>query len=167
MFYSDDHIKIAAGDACKRHCGSYQYIPFFGPFIGAIPSGILLLCIDPWSALEFAIMILVLQQLDGNIIGPKILGKTTKLASFWVMFAIIVGGGMFGFVGMILGVPTMAIIYVYMKRLINNRLSSKQLPVGTEVYEDFSKYNINKEDIFGKKSCISYTAAEEKTAGEK
>ena len=57
---------------------------------------------------------------------------------------------MFGFVGMILGVPTMAIIYVYMKRLINNRLSSKHLPVGTEVYEDFSKYNINKEDIFGK-----------------
>ena len=147
--------------------GVTNIIPFFGPFIGAIPSGILLLWRDPWSALKFAIMIRVLQQLDGNIIGPKILGKTTKLASFWVMFAIIVGGGMFGFVGMILGVPTMAIIYVYMKRLINNRLSSKHLPVGTEVYEDFSKYNINKEDIFGKKSCISYTATEEKTAGEK
>lgn len=141
--------------------GVTNIIPFFGPFIGAIPSIVLLLCIDPWAALKFGIMVLILQQLDGNIIGPKILGKTTKLASFWVMFAIIVGGGMFGFAGMILGVPTMAVIYVYIKRLINNRLNKKNLPMRTEIYEDFTKYNINKEDIFGKDSCVSFDRAEE------
>ncbi len=140
--------------------GVTNIIPFFGPFIGAIPSIILLLCIDPWAALKFGIMVLVLQQLDGNIIGPKILGKTTKLASFWVMFAIIVGGGMFGFAGMILGVPTMAVIYVYIKRLVNGRLSKKNLPMKTENYEDFTKYNINKEDIFGKDSCVSFDGSE-------
>lgn len=144
--------------------GVTNIIPFFGPFIGAIPSIVLLLCIEPWSAVEFGIMVLVLQQLDGNIIGPKILGKTTKLASFWVMFAIIVGGGMFGFVGMILGVPTMAVIYVYLTRLVNNRLGAKQLPVKTAVYEDFTKYQINKEDIFGKEACAEYTGAEKETA---
>ena len=89
--------------------GVTNIIPFFGPFIGAIPSGIILLIIEPVAALKFALMILVLQQIDGNIIGPKILGKTTKLASFWVMFAIIVSGGLFGFVGMILGHP----LYLY------------------------------------------------------
>ena len=136
--------------------GITDIIPFFGPFIGAVPSGILLLCLDPWAAVKFAIMILVIQQIDGNIIAPKILGKHTNLASFWVMFAIIVGGGMFGFVGMILGVPTMAVIYIYIKRLINNRLREKELATRTEIYEDFDKYSINKEDIFGKGSCVPY-----------
>ena len=129
--------------------GVTNVIPFFGPFIGAIPSAILLLCIDPIGALKFAVMILALQQLDGNVIGPKILGKATKLASFWVMFAIIVGGGLFGFVGMILGVPTMAVIYVYFSKYINGKLAEKDLPVDTEIYENFNKYKINKEDIFG------------------
>lgn len=136
--------------------GITDIIPFFGPFIGAVPSGILLLCIDPWAAVKFAIMILVIQQIDGNIIAPKILGKTTNLASFWVMFAIIVGGGMFGFIGMILGVPTMAVIYIYVKRFINNRLNAKDLATKTEIYEDFDKYKINKEDIFGEGSCVPY-----------
>lgn len=135
--------------------GVTNIIPFFGPFIGAIPSVILLLFISPWDALEFGIMVLVLQQVDGNIIGPKILGKTTKLASFWVMFAILVGGGLFGFVGMVLGVPTMAVFYVYMKRMINGKLAARDLPTRTEVYEDLSKYEIDKEDIFGKEACIS------------
>lgn len=129
--------------------GVTNIIPFFGPFIGAIPSIILLLCIDPFSALKFGIMVLALQQLDGNVIGPKILGKATKLASFWVMFAILVGGGLFGFVGMILGVPTMAVIYVYFSKYINGKLKEKDLPVNTEIYENFNKYKIDKEDIFG------------------
>ena len=133
--------------------GITNVIPFFGPFIGAIPSIILLLFIDPWAAVKFAVMILVLQQLDGNVIGPKILGKTTKLASFWVMFAIIVGGGLFGFAGMILGVPTMAILYIYISRIVNNRLAGKDLSNKTQVYENFEKYKIDKEDIFGKDSC--------------
>lgn len=128
--------------------GVTNVIPFFGPFIGAIPSIIILLIIDPISAVKFGIMVLVLQQLDGNIIGPKILGKTTKLASFWVMFAIIVGGGLFGFLGMILGVPVFAILYTYVRRGVNGKLSEKQLETDTSTYEDFTKYNINKEDIF-------------------
>ncbi len=130
--------------------GVTNIIPFFGPFIGAVPSGIILLIIEPISALKFALMILVLQQIDGNIIGPKILGKTTKLASFWVMFAIIVSGGLFGFVGMVLGVPVFAIIYTYISRAINRRLKEKELATDTLLYEDFSKYNVKKEDLFGK-----------------
>ena len=128
--------------------GVTNIIPFFGPFIGAIPSIIILLIIDPISSLKFAIIILVIQQLDGNIIGPKILGKTTKLASFWVMFAIIVGGGLFGFLGMILGVPVFALIYTYTSRGINAKLESKALETDTFSYENFSKYNVSKEEIF-------------------
>ena len=128
--------------------GVTNIIPFFGPFIGAIPSIIILLIVEPVAALKFGIMILILQQLDGNIIGPKILGKTTRLASFWVMFAIIVGGGLFCFPGMILGVPVFAILYTYISRGVNNRLKEKQLATRTLVYEDFSKYNVNKEDVF-------------------
>lgn len=134
--------------------GVTNIIPFFGPFIGAIPSAIILLIIEPVSALKFVIMVLVLQQVDGNIIGPKILGKTTKLASFWVMFAIIVSGGLFGFVGMVLGVPMFAIIYTYISRAINGRLREKNLETDTLVYEDFSKYNVKKEDLFGKERFI-------------
>ncbi len=128
--------------------GVTNIIPFFGPFIGAIPSIIILLIVEPIAAIKFGIMVLILQQLDGNIIGPKILGKTTKLASFWVMFAIIVGGGLFGFPGMILGVPVFAILYTYISRGVNNRLKEKQLVTSTLMYEDFSKYNVDKEDVF-------------------
>ena len=131
--------------------GVTNVIPFFGPFIGAIPSIILLLIVDPIAAIKFGIMVLILQQLDGNIIGPKILGKTTKLASFWVMFAIIVGGGLFGFLGMILGVPVFAMIYTYMSRGVNGRLKKKSLSISTMKYQDFSKYDIDKEEVFGGK----------------
>jgi len=132
--------------------GVTNVIPFFGPFIGAIPSIIILLLIDPIAAIKFAIMVLALQQLDGNIIGPKILGKSTNLASFWVMFAIIVAGGLFGFVGMVLGVPVFAVVYTYIRRGINNRLAEKELPTDTLLYEDFSKYKLedfDKEAVFG------------------
>ena len=96
---------------------------------------------------------LVLQQLDGNVIGPKILGDSTGLASFWVMFAILMGGGLFGFVGMVLGVPCFALIYTYITRFINNRLKNKGLENDTLLYQKFDKYDINKEDIFGKERC--------------
>ena len=132
--------------------GVTNVIPFFGPFIGAIPSIIILLLIDPIAAIKFAIMVLALQQLDGNIIGPKILGKSTNLASFWVMFAIIVSGGLFGFVGMVLGVPVFAVIYSYIRRGVNGRLAEKDLPTDTILYEDFSKYKLedfDKEAVFG------------------
>ena len=130
--------------------GITNIIPFFGPIIGAVPSVILLLIIDPMAALKFLIMVIILQQLDGNIIGPKILGKSTNIASFWVMFSIIVGGGFFGFPGMILGVPTFAVIYFYVTKGINSKLQERELPTDTIIYENFNKYNIKKEDLFGK-----------------
>lgn len=128
--------------------GVTNIIPFFGPIIGMVPSALLILIYSPVQALEFCIMILILQQIDGNILGPKILGKKTNLSSFWVMFAIIVGGGLFGFLGMILGVPVMAIIYIYCAKHINSRLDKKGLSTKTTDYEDMSKYDIDKEIIF-------------------
>ena len=143
--------------------GVTNIIPFFGPFIGAVPSILILLIVEPLAALKFGLMVLVLQQLDGNVIGPKILGKTTKLASFWVMFAIIVGGGLFGLPGMILGVPVFAVLYTYASEAINNRLWEKDLPTDTAVYEEFAKYHIDKEELFGKER---FTAAPRSGAGD-
>ncbi len=130
--------------------GVTNVIPFFGPFIGAIPSALLLLIISPIDALKFIILVFILQQFDGNILGPKILGKSTKLASFWVMFAIIVGGGLFGILGMILGVPLFAVIYIYCARGVNQKLSKLDYPTDTAIYEDFSKFGIMSEELFGK-----------------
>ncbi len=107
--------------------GVTNIIPFFGPFIGAIPSILILLMIDPWAALRFAIMIIVLQQVDGNLIGPKILGNYTGLSPIWVLVAITVGGGLFGVLGMVLGVPVFAVIYRLVRNGINNRLKKKNL----------------------------------------
>ena len=107
--------------------GVTNVIPFFGPFIGAIPSIILLLLISPVTALQFAVWILVLQQVDGNIIGPKILGQTTGLPSFWVLFSILLFGGLFGIVGMIIAVPTWAIIYRSISRVSEHFLRKKGL----------------------------------------
>ena len=91
--------------------GVTNVIPFFGPFIGAIPSIMILLIVDPWSALKFAVFVLALQQFDGNILGPKILGDSTGLSAIWVLVAIVVGGGLVGFPGMVLGVPALAVLY--------------------------------------------------------
>ena len=107
--------------------GVTNVIPFFGPFIGAIPSIVLLLLVSPVTALQFAVWILVLQQVDGNIIGPKILGQTTGLPSFWVLFSILLFGGLFGIVGMIIAVPTWAIIYRSISRLSEHFLRKKGL----------------------------------------
>ncbi len=102
-------------------------IPFFGPFIGAIPMGLLILVENPMKALWFAIFILILQQIDGNIIGPKILGDSTGLSSFWILFAIMVFGGIFGFIGMIIGVPLFAVIYDIVKKLVKKSLAKKNI----------------------------------------
>lgn len=127
--------------------GVTNIIPFFGPFIGAVPSVIIICFESPVQAVYFLILILALQQFDGNILGPKILGGTTGLASFWVLFAILLGGGLFGFVGMILGVPVFAVIYYYAGRYIKTRLKRKHLPTETSEYEDFNKYDINRKDV--------------------
>ncbi len=114
--------------------GVTNVIPFFGPFIGAIPSILLLLIIDPKEALIFAIFVLVLQQFDGNILGPKILGDATGLTAFWVIFAVIVMGGMLGIVGMFIGVPIFATIYMIVKNTVETKLKRKKLPVDTDNY---------------------------------
>ena len=106
--------------------GVTNVIPFFGPFIGAIPATLLILIQSPIKALWFVLFVLVLQQLDGNIIGPKILGNTTGLSSFWVLFAILLFGGLWGFVGMIVGVPLFAVIYDVIKKLVIHGLQRNQ-----------------------------------------
>ena len=105
--------------------GVTNVIPFFGPFIGAIPSVMILLMVDPIVAIEFGVLILILQQFDGNILGPKILGDSTGLSAIWVLVAIIVGGGLFGFVGMVIGVPTFAVLYSLTSDLLARRLKAK------------------------------------------
>lgn len=127
--------------------GITNIIPFFGPFIGAIPSALLVLTVDSMTCLYFLLFILVLQQIDGNIIGPKILGGTTGLPTFWVMFAILIGGGLFGFIGMIIGIPVFAVIYAYTSYKINSKLEAKNL---TTDLEEYKKLYVRLDD--GKKS---------------
>ena len=105
--------------------GVTNIIPFFGPFLGAIPSAFLILLVSPLKCLYFIIFILVLQQFDGNILGPKILGNSTNLSSFWVIVAILVGGGFFGVAGMFLGVPLFACVYACVKFWSEKRLHQK------------------------------------------
>ena len=127
--------------------GITNIVPFFGPFIGAIPGTLIILLESPIQALYFVLLIFGLQQFDGNILGPKILGETSGLASFWVMFAILVGGGLFGFPGMILGVPTFAVIYYYAGKLLRKKLKRKNMAEDTEEYMEFNKYDINRKDV--------------------
>lgn len=123
--------------------GVTNVIPFFGPFIGAVPSAILILLVDPMKGLYFIIFVMLLQQLDGNIIGPKILGDSTGLSSFWVIFSILISGGLFGIVGMIVGVPTFAVIYYVVKMYIRQRLEQKKLPTDTECYSEMNYVDEN------------------------
>ena len=114
--------------------GVTNVIPFFGPFIGAIPSAILLLLVSPKQCVWFLISILVIQQFDGNILGPKILGNSTGLSSFWVLFSILFFGGLMGPIGMIVGVPLFAVIYRLISEFISKRLAGKQLSTDTRDY---------------------------------
>ncbi len=102
--------------------GVTNIIPFFGPIIGAIPGVILLLMIKPLQALMFVVIVIVIQQLDGNIIGPIILGDQLGISGFWIMFSVLVGGGLFGFMGLLLSVPIFAVIYLIMGEKVNDRL---------------------------------------------
>ena len=105
--------------------GVTNVIPFFGPIVGAVPCVLILLIVDPWQALRFGILALALQQFDGNILGPKILGNSTGISAFWVLVSIVVGGGLFGFAGMVLGVPTFAVIYSLVGEWVHFRLEQK------------------------------------------
>ena len=106
-------------------CGITNIIPFFGPFIGAIPCALLLLLVDPWDCLWFVIFILGLQQLDGNVIGPKILGDRIGISGIWVLVGVTIGGGLFGFAGMVFGVPVCAVIYTLLGKAVNSKLLRK------------------------------------------
>lgn len=114
--------------------GVTNVIPFFGPFLGAIPSAFLILLDSPIKCLYFIIFILALQQFDGNILGPKILGDSTGISSFWVIVAILVGGGLFGVLGMFLGVPFFACVYAGIRNYSAYRLQKKGLPTATSAY---------------------------------
>lgn len=114
--------------------GVTNVIPFFGPWIGGIPSALLVLMVDPMQALYFTILILIIQQFDGNILGPKILGDSTGLSGFWVIFAITIFGGLFGVLGMVVGVPIFAVFYAGVKASINRMLRKKELPTDIQPY---------------------------------
>lgn len=120
--------------------GVTNIIPFFGPFFGALPSALLLLMAAPKQVIPFVIFIIILQQVDGNILGPKILGDSTGLSPFWVMFAIFVGGGLFGFAGMLLGVPIFAVVYAMFSDFVAYLLKKKRLSHRTV---DYNNIDIN------------------------
>ena len=114
--------------------GVTNIIPFFGPWIGGIPSALLVLMVDPVQALYFIILILIIQQFDGNILGPKILGDSTGLSGFWVIFSITIFGGLFGVPGMVAGVPVFAVFYAGVRALVNRMLRRKDLPTDIRPY---------------------------------
>ncbi|MBP0966362.1 MAG: AI-2E family transporter, partial [Oscillospiraceae bacterium] len=114
--------------------GVTNIIPFFGPIIGAVPSALLILLSEPRKVIPFVIFILVLQQFDGNFLGPKILGDSLGLPMFWILFAITIGGGMFGFGGMVAFVPLFAAVYTLFSDFLSGQLHKKGLPPDTECY---------------------------------
>ncbi len=122
--------------------GVTNVIPFFGPYLGAIPSAILIMLASPIQGVYFIIFIVILQQFDGNILGPAILGESTGLSSFWVVFSILVGGGIFGILGMIIGVPAFAVIFYVFRRTVNHILRKKELPLSSEEYISVEKLDI-------------------------
>lgn len=115
--------------------GVTNVIPFFGPYLGAVPSAFLILLVSPIKCLYFIIFIVVLQQFDGNILGPKILGDSTGLSSFMVILAILIGGGLFGIFGMFVGVPVCAVIYAVCWRWIEKALNRKNMPTELDKYQ--------------------------------
>lgn len=118
--------------------GVTNVIPVFGPYLGAIPSAILILVVDlahPLNCVYFLIFIIALQQFDGNVLGPWILGDSTGLSGFWVIVSIAIFGGLFGVMGMVVGVPVFAVLYAAVKELVNGKLLKKQMPLNTELYQ--------------------------------
>ncbi len=121
--------------------GIFNIIPFFGPIIGAIPTALVVLTESPWKMLIFLVFVVVLQQFDGNILGPKILGNRVGINGFWVMFSIILGAGVFGFAGMLLGVPVFVVLYTLFSHLINRKLARSGLPTETEEYKNVAYFD--------------------------
>ena len=114
--------------------GITNIIPFFGPFIGAVPAFIIIMFVSPIKALWFLVIIFLIQQLDGNVIGPKILGDSIGISAFWILFSILVAGKLLGLVGMIIGVPLFAVVYSVIKEIAENNLKKKGMPTDTDDY---------------------------------
>ena len=133
--------------------GVTNIIPFFGPLIGAVPSAIIILMVDPMKALIFVIFIIILQQIDGNFIGPKILGSSIGINGFWVMFSIILGAGLFSFWGMLLGVPVFVLIYTVINNAVVKKLKKSDLPVETADYVDLERIDPVTREIVKKPSA--------------
>ena len=129
--------------------GVTNVIPYFGPFLGAIPSALILLMINPMKCLVFLIFVVILQQFDGNVIGPKILGDSTGLSGFWVIFAITVFGGIFGVFGMFIGVPLFAVLYAAIKTFVANRLIKRNMPDDTKYYMEYDFHTDTKDSNSG------------------
>ncbi len=119
---------------CSVFMGILNIIPVFGPFIGAIPCAFLVLLEDPLYCLYFIIIVIIVQQLDGNVIGPLVLGESTGLSSFWIIFSLLLGQSIFGFVGLIIGIPLFAVIYSLVRERVGRKLESKGLPEDSNVY---------------------------------
>lgn len=137
-------FKIPFAPMISLIVGVTNVIPFFGPFIGAIPSFLILMLESPLAAVEFLAIILVIQQLDGNVIGPKVVGNAIGISSFWVLIAVLIGGGLFGFAGMVFGVPVFAVIYRYVNKRTVKSLALKGKAELTEDYCSLEKYGIEK-----------------------
>lgn len=149
--------------------GVTNVIPFFGPYIGAIPSALLVLMINPIKCIPFIIFIFALQQLDGNVIGPKILGDSTGLSGFWVIFSITFFSGLWGIMGMVVGVPLFAVFYAGARYLINKFLKTKELSTNTQDYEKLEYINEEKEYVLLENANllnISQTNEEKESAEE-
>lgn len=134
-------------------CGITNLIPFFGPFIGAVPCALLILLVDPVKVIWFAIFVLIIQQTDGNVIKPFLFGETMGLPAIWVLVSITVGGGLFGIAGMLLGVPVFAVFYMLFAEFIVAKLKRKNLPGATDAYvgsfDEFSKTYFTGNDTQG------------------
>lgn len=133
--------------------GVTNIIPFFGPFIGAVPCALLILMINPWQCLYFIIFVLILQQFDGNFLGPKILGSSTGLSGFWVIFSITIFSGLMGVPGMILGVPVFAVFYTLLSRKINHNLKRKGMPLDSREYHAVSRVDTKTGELVKEESA--------------
>lgn len=121
--------------------GITNVIPVFGPAIGMIPGAVIILLINPLQAFYFIVFVIVLQQIDGNVIGPKILGNTVGISGFWVLASITIAASLFGFAGMLLGVPVFAIIYMLISEAVNAKLEKKHMPTETDAYYGIRRVN--------------------------
>jgi predicted PurR-regulated permease PerM len=147
--------------------GVTNIIPFFGPYIGGILGALILVMINPVKALVFLIFVIVLQQIDGNILGPTILGNSTGLSSFWVIFSIMLFGGLWGIVGLLVGVPIFAVFYALVSRITNILLIKKGLSPDTNKYLDLAYVEDGEYKLLSNKENVKYNARKNLSAFKK